>query len=209
MTLIQELNKLVENGVKIRDIESAVNFPKNQLSAILKKHRKLPKKWEDILAAYVSLQDFNKRHTIELPKDFIGVEKIGIIRADGTIEELKTVDQLPPEWATRFMMVQTAAIEMKVAENNKPENKERIEKERNTVSEVSENGQHKQPLTEVECTPNPPTTLDEQELKKQIEAIRAEKIPEHRNRSTLGKKSWEAEQKQRILEIQEQINSLK
>ena len=52
-------------------------------------------------------------------------------------------------------------IEMKVAENNKPENKERIEKERNTVSEVSENSQHKQPLTETECTPNPPTTLDE------------------------------------------------
>jgi len=100
-------------------------------------------------------------------------------------------------------------IEMKVAENNKPENKERIERERNTVSEVSKNSQHKQPLTEAECTPNPPTTLDEQELKKKIEAIRAEKIPEHRNRSTLGKKSWEAEQKQRILEIQEQINSLK
>lgn len=32
---------------------------------------------------------------IELPADFINCEKIGIIRADGTIEELKDFDQLP------------------------------------------------------------------------------------------------------------------
>lgn len=163
MTLIQELNKLVENGVKVRDIELAVNFPKNQLSAILNKHRKLPKKWEDILAAYVSLQDFNKRHTIELPKDFIGVEKIGIIRADGTIEELKTVDQLPPEWASYFKMVQTVAIETKVAENNKPELKQRIEFSTPTADAFDGKANDRFVLDEVgkTATPTPPTTLDE------------------------------------------------
>ena len=38
-----------------------------------------------------------KRKTVQLPKDFIGMNKIGILRTDGTIEELKTIDQLPKE----------------------------------------------------------------------------------------------------------------
>lgn len=33
--------------------------------------------------------------TIQLPKDFINVDKVAIIKADGTIHELKTADQLP------------------------------------------------------------------------------------------------------------------
>lgn len=62
------------------------------------------------------------------------------------------------------------------------------------------------PTTNYTITPKPPTTLDEQELKKQIADIRAEKIPAHRD-STLGRKSWQQEQQKRISELQKQINS--
>ena len=38
-----------------------------------------------------------KRKTVSLPVDFVKMNKIGILRGDGTIEELKTIDQLPSE----------------------------------------------------------------------------------------------------------------
>ena len=47
--------------------------------------------------------------------------------------------------------------------------------------------------------------LEVEGIKKQIEAIRAEKIPAHRNTS-MGKRSWEIEQKNRIAELQKQLN---
>jgi len=161
MTLIEELNKLVENGVKIRDIEAVVNFPKNQLSAILKKHKKLPKKWEGILGAYVSLQDFNKRHTIELPKDFIGVEKIGIIRANGTIEELKNPDQLPPEWATYFQVVKTVAEETKKDDRDNPFTNAARGRDASGVNEDEAKNSLGDLAGLAVGTPKPPTTLDE------------------------------------------------
>jgi hypothetical protein len=50
--------------------------------------------------------------------------------------------------------------------------------------------------------------MDDQEnedIKRQIAAIKAEKIPEHRNKSSFGRKSWEIEQKNRIEELQKQL----
>jgi hypothetical protein len=50
--------------------------------------------------------------------------------------------------------------------------------------------------------------MDDQEnedIKRQIAAIKAEKIPEHRNKSSFGRKSWEMEQKNRIEELQKQL----
>lgn len=39
-----------------------------------------------------------------------------------------------------------------------------------------------------------------------IAAIKAEKIPEHRNKSSLGRKSWESDQRKRIQELEKQLN---
>lgn len=100
MTTIEKLNKLVEGGVKIREIEKAVKFPENQLSAMLKGKKPLPKKWHDILDAYVVLQDIHKSMIVELPKDFLNVNKVAIITADGKIEPLQTP---MPDWAKDYV----------------------------------------------------------------------------------------------------------
>jgi len=192
MTLIDELNKLVENGVKIRDIEAAVNFPKNQLSAILKKHKKLPKKWEDVLAAYVSLQDFTKRHTIELPKDFIGFDKVALLKADGTVQELKTIDELPPDWVKKYF----------------EENPDKLVTTKSAVRKINQDmaelGVATYKTTETGEVERIDPLSDKGEILQQIAAIKAEKIPAHRD-TLLGKKSWQAEQQKRISELQNKL----
>lgn len=45
----------------------------------------------------------------------------------------------------------------------------------------------------------------EEAILKQIEAIRAEKIPDLRNKSDLGRKSWKIEQQKRIEELKQQL----
>ena len=47
-------------------------------------------------------------------------------------------------------------------------------------------------------------SLSEDQVKKQIEAIRAEKIPDHRN-TPMGKRSWQIEQQKRIGELEKQL----
>jgi endogenous inhibitor of DNA gyrase (YacG/DUF329 family) len=42
-------------------------------------------------------------------------------------------------------------------------------------------------------------------IKKQIADIRAEKIPPHRNNTTIGRKSWQLEQDKRIRELQQKL----
>lgn len=46
--------------------------------------------------------------------------------------------------------------------------------------------------------------IDEEAIRAQIKAINAEKCPEHRNTS-IGKKSWEMEQKKRIEALKQQL----
>ncbi len=60
------------------------------------------KKYCDRMCKLVHWQAMNpkprvriKKHLVELPADFINCEKVGIIKADGTIEELKDFEQLP------------------------------------------------------------------------------------------------------------------
>lgn len=46
--------------------------------------------------------------------------------------------------------------------------------------------------------------VDVEEIKRQIEAIKVEKLPPERNTS-LGKKSWEFDRQKRILELEKQL----
>ena len=46
------------------------------------------------------------------------------------------------------------------------------------------------------------------EIEAMIAAIKAEKIPEHRAKTTMGRKSWELDQKKRVQELQQQLNNL-
>lgn len=58
----------------------------------------------------------DEKFTVELPKDFIGSGKVGLLKDDGTIEELKTTDQLPPEWAHLFKTVKQSLPAVKTFE---------------------------------------------------------------------------------------------
>lgn len=64
-----------------------------------------------------------------------------------------------------------------------------------------------EPIIKDEYGQNPILTYIEK-VHKEIEAIRSEKLPAHRN-TTWGKKSWEAEQKQKIKELQNKLNENK
>lgn len=48
-------------------------------------------------------------------------------------------------------------------------------------------------------------TLENAEILVQIKAIREEKIPELRNKSVLGQKSWASDQKKRIQELESKL----
>ena len=92
-------------------------------------------------------------------------------------------------------------IELKVENNNKPENKAKIETERDTVKKLPTQTitTPKEALVEV--------SLDELEIKKQIAAIQAEKIPKERD-TPLGRTHWAKDQEKKIKELRNKLNSI-
>lgn len=50
--------------------------------------------------------------------------------------------------------------------------------------------------------------LAKREIERQIKAIKEEKCPEYRAKTTMGKKSWEMDQKKRIEELENQLKQL-
>lgn len=47
-----------------------------------------------------------------------------------------------------------------------------------------------------------PMAFTNEVIQKEIEAIKAEKCPEHRSKTSIGRKSWELDQKRRIEELE-------
>ena len=92
-------------------------------------------------------------------------------------------------------------IELKVENNNKPENKAKIEAERDTVKKLPTQTitTPKEALVEV--------NLDELEIKKQIASIQAEKIPKERD-TVIGRNVWKMEQEKKIKELRNKLNSI-
>ena len=105
------------------------------------------------------------------------------------------------QWATADGTRVRLEIEKVVEENNKPDNKKKIEEERNGVDKA-EQDKREYPLTENEAT-NP----DRETLIAEIQKIKEEKIPSWRN-TPLGTRSFRLEQQQRISAIQQKINEL-
>jgi recombination protein RecA len=52
--LIEELKKIVENGVKKSDLEESIGLPKNSLSAVLSGSKEMPESWVPKIKAYLS-----------------------------------------------------------------------------------------------------------------------------------------------------------
>lgn len=68
----------------------------------------------------------------------------------------------------------------------------------------------KQPLrSNVESAPQKeilkPEKMDNSALLEQIKAIKAEKCPEHRSKTQMGRKSWEMDQANRIKELESKL----
>lgn len=51
--LIEELKKIVENGVKKSDLEESIGLPKNSLSAVLSGSKEMPESWVPKIKAYL------------------------------------------------------------------------------------------------------------------------------------------------------------
>jgi hypothetical protein len=64
--LISAIQSLVDNGLRIAEIERAVNMPKNYLSGMLKQTRPFPEKWQRKLTVYVRAKAAESQATLAL-----------------------------------------------------------------------------------------------------------------------------------------------
>jgi hypothetical protein len=82
LELLKEVRK--ERGI-LRKIELAIGMPQNSLSREITDGT-LPKKWVEPIATYLTAP---KPKTIELPADWLNVEKLLVLKVDGTLEEVQ------------------------------------------------------------------------------------------------------------------------
>lgn len=74
-----------------------------------------------------------------------------------------------------------------------------------TVTEIDNVIMERDGLTAVRQ--EPVELVDKEAIQTQISQIKAEKIPDHRNKSIMGRRSWEGDQKKRIKELEIKINA--
>jgi hypothetical protein len=131
---------------------------------------------------------------IELPADFINVEKVAIIRADGTIEELKTASQLPQSVYASML----AMKELQKAVDPKSKTSSGL------VVEFHQNDSKLNPAPPGEKQSDTLHEDKKAEIQALIDAVRKEKIPDHRN-TAIGKKAWQQEQDKKVAELRKQL----
>lgn len=205
----QEIIKLLkeiksERGI-LGKIEWSIGIPKNNLSGYISGLKEIPKKFLKPLSDYLEKGEYIHK-TIELPRDFIGYDKVGIIRADGTIEELKNYEDLPESYQIAWKAIKSMTQDLP--------NGNVIEYS-NVISEIDPKAGdvqlankilHDKVLEDVVMSGEPTINILKRnlEIEKQIAAVKAEKIPPERN-TPLGKKIWEKEQIKRINELKLQM----
>lgn len=94
--VIEKLTELKSERGMLGKIEWAVGIPKNNLSGYVNGKKEMPKKWVTALSEYFE----SGKHLIkgiELPSDYLSFKKIGILKEDGTIEEITNFDQILPD----------------------------------------------------------------------------------------------------------------
>jgi hypothetical protein len=95
--IIEKLKRLIDNGTKIGEIEIAVGFPKNNLSAVLKGKKPLSEKWVAPFDKYLNEGKIeNKEDEIEKLKFVIKSlnEQAFVIMEDGSIKKLNGEERL-------------------------------------------------------------------------------------------------------------------
>lgn len=199
--LLKELKS--ERGI-IGKIEWAIGIPKNNLSGYISGSKEIPQKFIKPLSDYLENGEYIHK-TIELPRDFIGVEKIAILRADGTMEEITHPSMFPDHVQMWFTAVKELTQELpigNVLEYPESGNKGIIAAIKERPEVVYKSGNLK--IDDIAIAIQDYNKPDNSEIEKQIAAVKAEKIPPERN-TTLGKKIWQKEQENRINELKLQI----
>jgi endogenous inhibitor of DNA gyrase (YacG/DUF329 family) len=128
----------------------------------------------------------HKSKCIELPQEYRDFTNIGLLNTDGTIEVLgrKTANGI--EWVNPKVMHDVPAWAKTFVYISK---------------EVNLNSDNKEQSAPCEDLAN---KMSNEEIEKQIEAIKAEKIPSHITTS-MGKKSWNFDQQKKINELKNKL----
>lgn len=197
--LIEGLLKL---SLKISVMEKELGMPLNSLSSILKKTKPFPPKW------------------IKPVQDFLEKKQISVSCAEGCREFLdKSIKHVPDcffypgslselydqahkqldECEARGNALINAARGRDASGVNEDEFKAKSAPKSEKPADTKENKQDG--VKEAENGLN----ADREVVEKQIAAVRAEKIPENRSKTSLGIKSWNLDQKKRIQELENQL----
>jgi len=106
--IVKGLKSLTVHGVTLRQIETVVGMPQNSLSRNLK-NGTIPNKFKESLFEYLKEKEIEiimrktkKLATVNIPADFVGVDKLAVISASGQVEELS--GKLP-EWAYKYCCI--------------------------------------------------------------------------------------------------------
>lgn len=138
----------------------------------------------------------HKSKCIELPPEYYDFKSIGVLDVDGSVKVLGTItdkgvewseiSDVPPNWVKEYFkkhpeyLVATKAIKTLIIDE--------IEQSKGEI--------HKHV---------PENSISNEDIEKQIKAIKAEKIPSHITTS-MGKKAWNFDQQKRINELKNKLN---
>lgn len=207
--IIKLLKELKSQRGILGKIEWSLGIPQNNLSGYISGSKEIPKKFLEPLSKYLENGEYIRK-TVELPKDFIGVEKVGIIRADGTIEEITHPSMLPEHMQMWFNAVKALTQEMPngdtteysfIDKKGKP-TKSAVGKSV-TITLTKENhydGKKTDRASFDEVGQYEDVKPDNLEIEKQIAAVKSETKP-----SMISKIQFEKYQERKINELKKQL----
>ena len=190
--IIKSLKSLISKGTKVSDIEKEIGMPVNNLSSILKSKRVLPKKWIQPLEDFIKNKGRKRVVLIE--------DENGNFICNGKKVRLIWEEK---DYSNKISEIDPKAGDMQVANKGLHDN---------IISDIkfsfktpeSYDGKRASFYTQDEVGQWEEPKIDNSEILKQIEAIRAEKIPKDRD-TILGRKLWRIEQDNRIGELKSKL----
>lgn len=109
-TLLEKLKDLKKQRGAICRIETSVGMPKNSLSRYVNGHAEMPMKWVEPIETHLAKED--NVVMIELPKDYMEITKVAVLKSDGTIEPIESIENFPAN-STHFLLSLRALEELK------------------------------------------------------------------------------------------------
>lgn len=199
--VIKKLTLLKSERGFISKTERDLNIPKNNLNGWLssKSKKEMPSKWVKILSDHLEEMQVEEK-IISVMQSYepvfraiiedLKIGGLAIIKSndDGTA---KRIEPESPEWEELFNKYATG-----VDPHSTGENKGTVTVFKKVLDDARRNPAREEKIMQ---TP-PPTVADVEEIKRQIAAIEAEKIPAERNTQN-GRPVWRNDQKKRVDEL--------